>query len=534
MNPKLTFSKIIVVFLFAIFPSICLVQAQNEICANAIDDDHDGLIDINDPDCDCPIVEPISLIPNPSFEETTCCPTNRSEMDCAKTWIQASEATTDYLHTCGWMGWDNLPPPLPFPDGEACVGFRNGRFGNTTNPNWKEYVGACLSAPLRANVSYKFQFHIGFTNRTNSPDLNIVFYGSPDCQNLPFGVGNSAFGCPTNGPGWQEMGRVRAGGNNIWRQVEINVTPTTDIYAMAIGPDCVEISADGSIYYFFDNLVLAEQSAFEFDIRPTAHPCDDEMTLKMPHYDTLSYQWYKNGIALIGETQAELRHIYGDGDYQVRIEDMNGGGCKITKAYTYIRPQFIDIQDTTICEGEAMRFGNIPVSKEGMYWDTLKTAENCDSIIQLNVKVYRDPYDTLSAKIFPTEFYQVGDYKYYHRGTYQSVLTSSTGCDSSVYLDLDFYRVYIPSAFTPNGDGFNDVFTIMGTEVINIQKLRVFNRWGIVVYEGLNIPPNDINTGWNGSSKGGNAPEGVYLFVAYVVLDDEKERMVSGSITLVR
>ena len=50
----------------------------DEICDNAIDDDLDGLIDLNDPDCDCQIIEPVSLIPNPSFEDYTCCPNSVS------------------------------------------------------------------------------------------------------------------------------------------------------------------------------------------------------------------------------------------------------------------------------------------------------------------------------------------------------------------------------------------------------------------------------------------------------------------------
>ena len=172
---------------------------QVEICDNAIDDDGNGLIDLHDPACDCPIAEPVSLVPNSSFEENSCCPEERSSLHCADTWIQASQATTDYLHTCGWMGWDDLPVPLPLPDGQACIGFRNGRFGQSPNPNWKEYTGACLTSPLRTGSTYKFSFHIGFTNPENSPPINVVFYGSPDCENLPFGDGDDRFGCPTNG-----------------------------------------------------------------------------------------------------------------------------------------------------------------------------------------------------------------------------------------------------------------------------------------------------------------------------------------------
>ena len=192
------------------FPQLPL----EEICDNGIDDDADGLIDLNDPDCTCPSADPISLIPNPSFEENSCCPNSNSQLDCADTWIQASAATTDYMHTCGWLGWEGIPLPLPIPDGEGCVGYRNGRFAaneffGVTEPNWKEYVGACILAPLRANKVYTFRFNIGFSDYENSPPTEVVFYGTNDCENLPFGgIADRAFGCPSNDPNWKVLGAV--------------------------------------------------------------------------------------------------------------------------------------------------------------------------------------------------------------------------------------------------------------------------------------------------------------------------------------
>ena len=216
---------------------------------------------------------PVSLIPNPSFEEKSCCPENRGSLHCAETWIQASEATTDYIHKCGWFGWEDLPVPVPLPDGEACIGFRNGRFGMNPNPNWKEYTGACLTSPLKAGVTYKFQFWLGFTNYQNSPPLNVVFYGSTDCKNLPFGEGNEEHGCPLNGEGWIALDMIFAGGANNWTRQEFNVTPDEDIFAIAIGPDCYELTLTDNPYYFLDNLVLADVKEFELVISPTTHPC---------------------------------------------------------------------------------------------------------------------------------------------------------------------------------------------------------------------------------------------------------------------
>jgi len=150
-----------------------------EDCSNALDDDGDGLIDLNDPDCTCEILSPESLIPNPSFEESTCCPIQRSMLNCAVGWEQASEPTTDLIHPCGWTGWNGHFPPTPFPDGEAIMGFANGRVGGgSAEYNWKEYAGACLTGPLKANTEYRFEFYIGFTNETLSPTLDITFFGT--------------------------------------------------------------------------------------------------------------------------------------------------------------------------------------------------------------------------------------------------------------------------------------------------------------------------------------------------------------------
>ena len=333
--------------------STALIAQSVEICDNAIDDDGDGLIDLNDVDCFCQLAEAVSLIPNPSFEDQVCCPTNRSRMDCAATWVQASAPTTDYIHTCGWQGWENLPMPLPIPDGEGALGFRDGRFarnngngnGNDAdNPNWKEYAGACLTSPLRTGVSYKFQFHIGFTEQPFSPSLAVTFFGTPDCANLPFGEGDSAFGCPTNDPNWRQLSAINTSGRNEWKQLELNITPTVDIHAIAIGPPCRRTSGTESPYYFFDNLVLAEQSAFEFEIRANNQPCAANLSFEIPEYDSLSYQWYKDGIALIGATNPRLDLPPSEGIYEVLFTSSEG--CKVTPPFNFLIPS----KNTTVLQ----------------------------------------------------------------------------------------------------------------------------------------------------------------------------------------
>ena len=114
--------------------------------------------------------------------------------------------------------------------------------------------------------------------------------------------------------------------------------------------------------------------------------------------------------------------------------------------------------------------------------------------------------------------------------TYRAVVTL---CSGQQYADTVTVHVipYIPNAFTPNGDGINDVFRIRGVQPENITKFnfQVYNRWGQIVFY-----TNDILKGWDGSCNGKKCPSEVYTWAIYY--EDSNKTKVSnkGIITLVR
>ena len=93
-------------------------------------------------------------------------------------------------------------------------------------------------------------------------------------------------------------------------------------------------------------------------------------------------------------------------------------------------------------------------------------------------------------------------------GTYAVTLSNGKNCtvSDSVYLKNDCPPTYfnIPNAFTPNGNNVNDVFMPVGEAVFNF-KMRIFNRWGELIFES-----NDITKGWDGTYKGEPVPIDVY------------------------
>lgn len=112
---------------------------------------------------------------------------------------------------------------------------------------------------------------------------------------------------------------------------------------------------------------------------------------------------------------------------------------------------------------------------------------------------------------------------------------SPTGCEASDSINitvLDVRKVFIPSAFSPNNDGINDVFMIFGS-VPNVQSIKtfmVFDRWGGLVFKNDDFQPNDISEGWDGSFQGQLIDNGVYTYVAEVTFIDGMTKVFSGDV----
>ena len=120
-----------------------------------------------------------------------------------------------------------------------------------------------------------------------------------------------------------------------------------------------------------------------------------------------------------------------------------------------------------------------------------------------------------------------------HPTTYTVTLTDSSGCRSEDTVSLEFLcdenGIYIPNAFSPNGDNKNDVFRIRGYGIKEVTVFRVFSRWGELVFETTNA-----EEGWDGTFKNQPMFPAVYVYYVEGICTNDQVIVKQGNVTLIR
>ena len=119
---------------------------------------------------------------------------------------------------------------------------------------------------------------------------------------------------------------------------------------------------------------------------------------------------------------------------------------------------------------------------------------------------------------------------------YSVFLMNENGCvteDEVIVYVNNKRRIFIPNAFSPNGDGQNDLFTIYGgLGVEEIENFQIFSRWGDLVFEKNNFQPNDPTKGWDGFFNGKKMNPAVFVFFAKIRYANGETEIVKGDLFL--
>ena len=191
------------------------------------------------------------------------------------------------------------------------------------------------------------------------------------------------------------------------------------------------------------------------------------------------------------------------GQYSVTVIDVNGcsnfGDVNVGQTALAAKPDLG--LDQTVCQGELVVFRVNNGSYNSYRWQDGTT----------------------------TSVYNASE-----RGEYSVTVTDINGCEASdtvllLYRDDCSFELAVPTAFSPNGDGKNDVFLAVYNGTPASFELRVFNRWGEKVFESA-----DITQGWDGKLKGVDAPVEIYVWTISYTSGAGIQKNLMGNMTLLR
>lgn len=212
-----------------------------------------------------------------------------------------------------------------------------------------------------------------------------------------------------------------------------------------------------------------------------------------------------------------------------------------------------------LCSGDSVLVNDVYVSESGEYYESLFTANGCDSLVTYTIEVYPENQINIIADsittgstgttIFTETTAEIETIIWSpssglsctscqnpyvtpeESGWYMVTATDENGCISidSVFIILDLNSVIdIPNAFSPNGDGLNDAFGIENSGNCVISYFNIYNRWGELIFH-----TNDINASWDGYYNKIPQEIGTYVYVVEGNCGDKRFNL-TGTLTLVR
>jgi len=209
------------------------------------------------------------------------------------------------------------------------------------------------------------------------------------------------------------------------------------------------------------------------------------------HYPVSSYRWNT------GDTTSSLP-VSTAGTYWVEVTSPYSCKGSDTVTFTYHPlPTVLLGDDTTVCEETPLVLHVFSVNSDSLRWSD---GSNGDALTITEGGVY-----------------------------IVSGINKCGAARDTISVKQIFCDIWVPNAFTPNGDGVNDVFRVLGNVGrLESFRLRIFNRWGQLLFE-----TSDRRKGWDGRQQSGEVPLGVYVYMLEYSLNGEPV-LQKGNFTLLR
>ncbi len=375
-------------------------------------------------------------------------------------------------------------------------------------------------------------------NGCSSTDTVNVFM-SPIAANPPKAI--------TLCPGLTAIGNPRnAGETYLWN----TGATTATILVNAPGTYWVDLLYEGCTYRDSFNVSVAGNAFLGNDT--TVCFSQNNYVLRPVVDNTAGYTWQNGSVA-------DTFLVTTPGLYYVAV---NLSNCIITDSinvYGYPAPSLI-VADTAICNGDTLLLPwGQAVHNGGEYTNILFSIKGCDSLVQTVNVVVKPPVpafagnDTIALAGQPHQLKATGGVNYawepasllndplianpvaiIHEDSVLFTVTvkDADGCTGYDTVKIKAYNgitYYVPNAFSPNGDGDNDIFRPIPVGIVSTEYFRIFNRYGQLLFE-----TRQWMKGWDGTYKGKPQGAGNYVWIVKGKGLNGRQVEMKGNVVLIR
>ncbi len=514
-----------------------------------------------------------NLVPNCIFENYSTCPDDHGQIDYCENWYSPGDGTTDYCNMCSpgdivWVPYNLWGDQLAV-DGN---GYAHIICYYPQGHQW-EYLQVKLACDLIAGETYNVSFMVSCSDKSRYAidGMGLQFSADSLLQNgtniisIPGGphISNPPGSILMNKTDWMEIsGQYIASGNEKYITIgNFTVSSNLQIHTFTSSGnqlllasyyiDNVSVTPTTSMLNLGNDTTLCPQEFFEIN---ATTPC------------ATAYHWNN------GSTDSIIT-ISTSGNYQVDVE-IGCGSISDNIHIQYLETPDISLpNDTSICVGadilldagtgfnsylwqDSSNNYSFLADSSGLYWVEVEDTTGCfvrDSVdigmitipsfqLENDTTLCTGSSITLSANITGLYLeYLWSDYSneqelfVYDSGIYWLQISNPCGMDTdSVKISYENCNtnIYLPNAFFPNGDGRNDVFMPIGSNIINY-RMYIFDRWGKQIFESVSS-----SIGWDGSLNGSPCPMGTYVWVIQyqeqTSVPNQKTETIRGVVTLIR
>ena len=204
-------------------------------------------------------------------------------------------------------------------------------------------------------------------------------------------------------------------------------------------------------------------------------------------------------------------------EYSVVIQDSNG--CDWVEEITIVEPDIFElILDTRAVVTLGERYELVA---------TTNLTYNKIAAIQWSPSEQVACEDCLVTDVLPLQ-----------NTSYELAIMDERGCIESASINITVlkdHKIFVPTAFSPNGDGHNDLFFVNANaaQVREIRQFQVINRWGDLLYKVTNFQPNDPTYAWDGTYNGRSLNAQVFAYFLEIEFIDGDVQIFKGDVTLV-